>query len=175
MNGQVPRPSRSLMRPGAVSGAVLRAARLSAGVSEAVLASAAGVTEAAIRGWEDGSRALATERYSRVEQLERALRVVEADARLVADLAPAAWCDLVLAALMSDGEGDLASLLADPLAAGEAFGELFAWAVDGRVPVRSRPFVVDGALIVFPRVALTAVVLKLVDVVRRFDGSAGQN
>lgn len=162
------------MPPGVTGGAVLRAARLSAGVSDAVLAAAAGVTQAAIRSWEDGSRALASERYSRVGELERALRVVGGDERLVADLAPAAWCDLLLAALVHGGEGDVAGLLADPLARGEAFGELVAWSVAGRVPARFRPYAADTALAVFPRAALAAAVVRLVDVARRGGGSGAE-
>lgn len=163
--GASSRPDR--VRPGVVAGAVLRAARMSAGASESVLASAAGVTERAIRGWEDGSQALASERYWRVGELERALGVVGSDERLVADLAPAAWCDLLLVALIHGGESDVASLLADPLAREAAFGELFAWSIAGWVPARFRPYVADVPLIVLTRVTLTAAVITLVDVARR--------
>ena len=45
--------------PGVVAGAVLRAARLSAGMSEAELAIAANLPSKTIRGWEEGSSLLA--------------------------------------------------------------------------------------------------------------------
>jgi hypothetical protein len=44
--------------------------------------------------------------------------------------------------------------------------------VDGQVPVRFRPFVVEGPLIVLPRAALTAAVIKLVEIIRRSSGNA---
>lgn len=168
--GASSRPDR--VSPGVVAGAVLRAARLSAGASESVLASAAGVTERAIRGWEDGSQALASERYWLVGELERALRAVGSDERLVADLAPAAWCDLLLVALIHRREADVTGLLADPLARGVAFGELLAWSVAGRVPVRFRPHVADAPLIVLARATLTAAVIMLVDAIRGSGASA---
>src|SRR6266487_4810241 len=55
--------------PGVVAGAVLRAARLSAGLSAAQLAARADTDEVIVRVWEDGSKSLAFALYSQVEQL----------------------------------------------------------------------------------------------------------
>ena len=148
---------------------MLRAARLSAGLSEAMLASAAGVEEAAIRGWENGSRCLASAPYAQVGQLEAALRAAGSDYRLLADLTPAAWCDLVLLAL--SGDGDVACLLADPLAGGDTFSELLGWSLAGRVPERFRRYAANRPLSDLPHAALVTAVTTLLDVVRDLVGS----
>ena len=143
------------MKPtGVVAGAVLRAARLSASLSEEQLVSGAGVSEATIRSWEDGSEALASVPVPQVDQLMAALRAADADPRLVADLDAAAWCDLIILALV-DSE-DASCLLADPLAREEAFGELLAWAIAGNVPVRYRPYAVKGPLLLAADIAVIA-------------------
>jgi DNA-binding XRE family transcriptional regulator len=89
---------RPLDRLGAVAGAVLRASRLSAGVSQAVMAARADVTEETIQSWEDGSSPLASVPFAQVETLAAALTATGADPAIVADLHAAAWCDLVILA-----------------------------------------------------------------------------
>ena len=143
------------MKPtGVVAGAVLRAARLSASLSEEQLASGTGVSEATIRSWEDGSEALASVPAPQIDQLKAALRMASADPRLVADLDAAAWCDLIILAMV-DSE-DASCLLADPLAREEAFGELLAWAIAGDVPARHRPYAGQGPLL--PAADIVAIV-----------------
>ena len=63
---------------------------------------------------------------------------------------PHAWCDLVF--LTIAGSDDCACLLADPLTCEDAFRELMAWSLTGRVPLRysryvlSRPLMTDLGL-----------------------------
>ena len=129
-------------RPGIVAGAVLRAGRLSSGLSDALLAAAVDVDVATINAWEDGSEPLASVPYPHVERLEAALRTAGAERQLVADLDAAIWYDLVALAL--NGDGDTGCLMADPVASGEAFRELLAWFLAGRVPNRYRPYASAG-------------------------------
>jgi hypothetical protein len=137
--------SPHLARPGAVAGAALHGARLSTGVSPAVLAVVAGVSEATIRSWEDGTSPLASVPLPQVESLEAALRDSRADPQLIADLGAAAWCDLLIAAII--GNEDASCLLADPLASSYAFGEMLAWGLAGRVPFRHRAYAARGLLL----------------------------
>jgi transcriptional regulator with XRE-family HTH domain len=129
---------------GVVAGVVLRGARLSAGISEASLAAASGVTKDTVRSWEDGSSPLASLPLPRFEGLEAALRDTGADQRIIADLAAAAWCDLIILAI--SGHEDATSLTADPVTSEDAFGELLAWSLAGRVPARYRPYAAPGPL-----------------------------
>jgi transcriptional regulator with XRE-family HTH domain len=130
---------------GAVAGAVLRGARLSAGISEASLAAASGVAEDTVRSWEDGSSPLASLPLPRFESLEAALRDTGADQRIVADLAAAAWCDLIIVAI-TDHE-DATCLTADPVTSEDAFGELLGWSLAGCVPARYVPYAAASPLL----------------------------
>jgi DNA-binding transcriptional regulator YiaG len=138
-------------RPGIVAGAVLRSARLSAGLSREDLAEVMGAGEETIRAWEDGSSPLASAALPDIEMLETSLRASGADPNLIMDLGVAAWCDLVILAV-ADHE-DTACLMADPIAVEPSFGELLAWCLTGRVPERhqpyaeTRPLLTDSALI----------------------------
>jgi transcriptional regulator with XRE-family HTH domain len=136
---------RCLSAPGVVAGAVLRSARLSAGVSKATLAAASGVTEDTIWSWQGGSSSLAEVPLPRVQVLEAALMVAGADPRLVADLGAAAWCDLLIVALA--GCEDTACLTADPVAGTDTFRELLAWSAAGHVPARYRPYAAPRRLL----------------------------
>jgi len=156
--------------PGVVAGAVLRAARLSAGLSAAQLAADADTDEVTVRVWEDGSKSLAFAPYSQVEQLKTALRAAGSDPRLVADLDAAAWCDLVVLALASTS--DMTCLLADPVACEDGFRELLAWSLTGRVPSRDSPYADGRPLVTAADATLAAGVIQLVDLVRRLGGSA---
>ena len=132
-------------RAGVVAGAVLRGARLSAGISEATLAAASGVTADTVRSWEDGSSSLASLPLPRLEGLEAALRDARADQRIVADLCAAAWCDLIIVAIT--GHEDATCLTADPVTSEDAFGEMLAWSLAGRVPARYIPYAAAGPLL----------------------------
>ncbi|HCU94617.1 MAG TPA: hypothetical protein DHU96_18620 [Actinobacteria bacterium] len=67
---------------GIVAGAVLRAARQSAGASTATLAAACGVSERTVRSPENGSRPLASAAAAHLAQLEDALTTLEPTPRL---------------------------------------------------------------------------------------------
>lgn len=137
--------SRHAAPAGVVAGAVLRSARSSSGLSRRLLAGAADVNEATLGSWEDGSEPLAFVPAPLVQRLEMALRAAGAESRLVAELAVAAWCDLVIFA-MTDAE-DPSCLLADPLAADPAFCELLTWSVTGQPPARYRAYTAPGQLL----------------------------
>jgi len=144
--------SRSANRgilPDMVAGAVLRAARLSAGLTDARLAIAAGLPLKAIREWEQGSSLLAAVPLPEVERLQAALRKAGAHPSLVADFATAAWCDLVVVAMINDE--DTTCLMADPLSRDGAFGELLLWSLAGHIPPRYQPYADQGPLVHAPR------------------------
>lgn len=117
-----------------VAGAVLRAARLSADVSSAHLAAAAGIDEQTILFWESGTKPLAAVSLTQIETLKDALQAARADEQVITDLDAAAWCDVVLEAMTA--HADVSCLLADPLARERAFGELLSWAISGNTPTR---------------------------------------
>jgi hypothetical protein len=142
-------------RPGIVAAAVLRAACASARMSEAFIARTSGVSEHTFHSWADGTRPLASVPVPRLERLEAALLTAGAEPALVADLATAAWCDLVLEAIAADE--DTTTLLADPAASNKAFSELLAWAVTGRVPPRYLSHSPAGRLLADPAAADRAI------------------
>lgn len=131
---------------GIVAGTVLRAARLSAGISEARLARLCGTSERAICSWEDGSRPLASVPHPRVARLKAVLTTLGADPRIVADFDAAAWCDLFLLGVA--GSGDTTCLLADPVAVTGSFREMLDWCLTGSVPDRYRSYAAPGPLLV---------------------------
>ena len=124
----------SMRKTHTISGTVLLRIRQSASLTTQRLAAAVGVSEAAVRGWEDGSDQLALEPLGQLDKLSAALVAAGAAPELVADLAVAVWCDVVLDAL-AEGS-DASCLLADPLAQGPVFSELLAWSTTGEPPVR---------------------------------------
>jgi hypothetical protein len=131
--------------PGVVAGAVLRSARLSAGISKVTLARSSRAEEETVEAWEQGSSPLAALPLLEVEALKALLRDAGAHPDIVADLATAAWCDLVILTI-ADHE-DPACLMADPATGDPAFGELLTWSVAGHVPARYRPYVDAGPLL----------------------------
>jgi len=140
--------SRHLARPGAVAGAVLRAARLSAGITETVLATASGVGADTIRSWEDGTSPLASVPVPQVDRLAAALSASGAAPQLITDLDAAAWCDLVILAITGRRyDEDAICLLADPVTSSDAFSELLAWCLADRVPARYRLYANRGPLL----------------------------
>ena len=80
-----------------------------------------------------------------VEAVIAALHQAGACRLLTADLVVAAWCDLVIAAVAA--WEDPTCLLADPITADGAFGELMAWCLEGRVPQRYLPYAATGPLV----------------------------
>jgi transcriptional regulator with XRE-family HTH domain len=127
-----------VLLPGVVTSAVLQAARLSAGLTQARLAIAASLPLKTIQEWEEGSSQLAAVPFPEVERLQAVLRKAGADPRVVADFNAAAWCDLVILAMSNDE--DTTCLMADPISREAAFGELLLWSLAGHIPLRYRPY-----------------------------------
>lgn len=130
---------------GIVAGTVLRAARLSAGFTQAELAATVDADDAAVAAWEDGTEPLATLPYPVIARLDATLTAAGADPALVHDLTAATWCDLLIEAIASSE--DVRCLMADPIAAEQAFAELLTWAVSGNRPTRYRPYAGPGPLL----------------------------
>lgn len=165
-----PRQADSLaVQPDSVAGAVLRSARCSANLSPAGLAAIAGISEAALRAWEDGSSPLASAPLQQINQLEAGLLTAGAEPHLVADLAAGAWCDLVIEAIAESA--DVSCLLADPLAREDTFSELLAWSVTGQPPGRYRACADPGCL---PPVADRTVVRKIMQLLKTAQTTAGE-
>lgn len=144
-----------------VAGAVLRAARTSARMTEACLAAAVGVAEQTVRAWENGTRPLAAVPAPQLEHLKSILTDTGAEPAIVADLDAAAWCDLVILAIASSE--DCVHLLADPITWENTFGNLLAWALNGLVPDQYRQYVPHGSLITDHALAerITAVIVSI--------------
>jgi transcriptional regulator with XRE-family HTH domain len=154
-------PGRLGSPAGIVAGPVLRAGRLSACLTQAELGEATGIETNTIAAWEDGIQSLADVPYPVFEQLETALTAAGAEPRLVSDLAPAVWCDLVVTAI-ADGQ-DAKCLMADPTAAEEAFAELLTWSAAGQRPARYRPYIGPGPLLRPADVDLITVIVRGLD------------
>ena len=157
--------SRRIPPPGVVAGAVLHSARLSAGLSASQLAAAADVSESSLQAWEDGSVPLASVPIPVIERLEAALNSAGAERELVADLAVAPWCDLVIKTI-ADSE-DTSCLLGDPVAGEDAFRELLAWAVADQPPTRHQRFAAPGRLLPAADLSLTAGIIEVLNTVRQ--------
>jgi transcriptional regulator with XRE-family HTH domain len=136
---------------GIVAGTVLRCARLSAGLSRQELAATMSVTEEMVRAWEEGSSPLASVPLPQVAILETSLRQAGANPRLVSDLAPASWCDLVILAI-ADRE-DISCLMADSVTRETAFTELLTWCLAEPVPHRYQPYADPAPLLTDPILA----------------------
>jgi hypothetical protein len=97
--------------------------------------------------------------------VETALRADGAEPALVADLAVAAWCDVIVLAIT--GEQDLHCLLADPLATQDSFRELLAWSIADQPPARYRPYVSPRRLIPVADLGLVTEVVRVINLLRR--------
>jgi len=157
-------------RPGVVAGTVLRAARWSAVLSTAHLAVAVGVIEPVVLSWEAGTSPLTSVPMPQIQQLEDTLRAAGAEHQLVADLAVAIWCDLVIQAI-ADGQ-DTSCLLADPLASEDTFAELLAWCIADERPARYQPFTPPGRLLRAADLPLVAAIVHVLEAVGRISDAA---
>jgi len=134
-------PGRRSSPPGAITGAVLRAARRSAGLTTARLAEIAGFSEAALRLWEYGDPPLGAEPTACPARLRTALRGADADPQIIGDLDTAIWCDLIVTGL-TDGLRTHLDEPPDP-----AVLKLLAWATAGVLPDHYLPDVHCGPLL----------------------------
>ncbi|HUY45108.1 MAG TPA: helix-turn-helix transcriptional regulator [Streptosporangiaceae bacterium] len=122
---------------GVIAGAVLAAARNSAGMSTQELARRAGVSPQIVTGWEDGTRPLCALVPDQLTRVETALSQAGADPGIVADLPIASECDMLVAGLVHGLEllpADVPS--ADEDDARTRARELLGWAITGLVPQR---------------------------------------
>jgi len=134
-------PYRRSSPPGAITGAVLRAARRSAGLTTARLAEIAGFSEAALRLWEYGDPPLGAEPTACLARLRAALHGAGADPQIIGDLDTAIWCDLIVTGL-TDG---LCTHLDEPL--DPAVLKLLTWATAGVLPDHYLPHAHRGPLL----------------------------
>jgi len=134
-------PYRRSSPPGAITGAVLRAARRSAGLTTARLARIAGFSEAVLRLWEYGDPPLGAEPTACLARLCAALRGADAEPQIIGDLDTAIWCDLIVTGL-TDG---LRTHLDEP--PDRAVLKLLAWATAGVLPDPYLPHAHRGPLL----------------------------
>jgi DNA-binding transcriptional regulator YiaG len=130
--------TRKPLPAGLAAATALRAARLSAGLSQDELAEAQHTSVDAIRSWEDGTTQLASLPIADIDLLKETLSAAGADQQLVADIDAGAWCDVVLTTLA--GGEDASCLLADPLASEPGFSDLLGWVISGQIPARYSSF-----------------------------------
>lgn len=122
---------------GMIAGAVLAAARNSAGLSTQELARLAGVGPQIVMGWEDGTRPLCTVIPDQLARLEAALSRAGANPEIVADLPVASECDMLVAGLVHGLDYFPADVPpADQDDARTRARELLGWVIAGLVPAR---------------------------------------
>jgi transcriptional regulator with XRE-family HTH domain len=146
--------------PGVIGGAVIKAARRSAGSSRLDLARLLVVSPFTVRSWEDGTRPLFSVRYDRLCQIADALR--KAGARVgqtVGELLLASQCDLLITGILHGFEDYAEVPPIDDEAEGECARGLLRWAFRGEVPSRysfyasARPLVARSDVIRFAALA----------------------
>ena len=149
----------SASAPGTIGGAIIRAARRSAGLSRRNLADMLTVDPSTVRDWEDGIRPLFCMPYHQVCELADALR--QADARVGGDkdeLILASQCDLLITGIARGSEDYAEVPPIEEDTTGEPARSLLRWALTGWVPERYRPYVSAGPLIAGPDVKLLAAI-----------------
>ena len=151
-NGQVALPASP---PGVIGGAVLRAARRSAGLSGRNLARTLRVSPCSLRAWEEGACALFCMPYGQLCQIADTLSNVGARVgRDVHELLLASQCDLLIVGMLHGFEdiGEVPPIEDD--AEGIAARELIHWALTGTVARPYRGYMVAGLLLSKSDVAL---------------------
>ena len=141
--------------PGVIGGAVLRAGRRSAGLSERNMARLLRVSRGSVRAWEGGACALFCLRYDRLCQLAETLSRAGAQAgQDVRELLLASQCDLLIVGILRGFEdyGEVPPV--DEDVEGAAARELLCWALSGAIPQRYRAYVKAGPLLCERDVAL---------------------
>lgn len=151
--------------PGVIGGAVIQAARRSAGLTRRRLARMLTVRSRTVRRWENGTCPLFSVRYDELCRLATALdqagATVGSDA---VELVLASRCDLLVTGMLRGSE-DYAEVppIDEDSDEGEAARSLLRWALTGDVPERYRPCPPTGPLLTVPdRVAFTSVARHLI-------------
>ena len=146
-----------LSAPGVIGGAVIKAARRSAGLSRQDLARMLAVSPRTVHTWENGTRPLFSVRYDQLRQIADTLRNAGASVgREVADLVLASQCDLLIAGILHGFEDYAEVPPIDDDSEGEAARGLLRWALTGMVPDRCRAYALAGPLLAEPDVILFA-------------------
>jgi transcriptional regulator with XRE-family HTH domain len=128
--------------PGVIGGAIIQAARKSAGMSRRRLAKMLTVNPDTLRSWEDGTCALFCVPYADLRRLAATLDQAGAKVRCdVAELVLASQCDLLVTGILQGSE-DYAEVppIDEDSTEGEAARDLLRWALVGVVPERFRRF-----------------------------------
>jgi len=135
--------------PGAIGGAVIQAARRSAGLTRRRLARMLAVTSRTVRNWENGRCPLFCAGYGQLCRLAAALEKAGATAgRDAGELILAARCDLLVTGMLQGFEDYAEVPPADEAGAeGDAARGLLRWALAGAAPGRYRPYAPAGPLL----------------------------
>jgi len=143
--------------PGVIGGAIIRAARRSAGLSRQDLARMLTVDPVTVRDWENGTCPLFCVSYPQLCQLTDALHQAGASVGHETDeLVLASQCDLLIAGILRGFEDYADVPLIEDDVAGEAARGLLRWALTGDVPDRYRQHAPTGRLLTGPSVSLFA-------------------
>ena len=141
--------------PGVIGGAVLRAGRRSADLSERNLARLLRVSRGSVRAWEGGMCALFCLRYDQLCQLADTLSRVGAQVgQDVRELLLASQCDLLITGILRGFEDYAEVPAVEEDVEGAAARELLCWALSGAIPQRYRAYAVAGSLLSERDVAL---------------------
>lgn len=128
--------------PGLIGGAVIHAARRSAGLTRRRLARTLAVGSGTVRQWENGSTPLFCVEYSELRRLAEVLSQAGATVGCdVGELTLASQCDLLVTGMLRVFE-DYAEVppVDEDGAEGAAARDLLHWALAGVPPQRYRPF-----------------------------------
>jgi transcriptional regulator with XRE-family HTH domain len=147
--------------PGVIGGAVIRAARRSANLSEHKLAGMLAVSLTTVRDWENGSRPLYCVRYDQLRRLAEALRQAGAHVGLeTSELILASQCDLLIAGILRGFEDYAEVPPIDEDAAGRDARALLRWALTDQPPDRYSPYAPAAPLLAAPDVSFFAAIAR---------------
>jgi transcriptional regulator with XRE-family HTH domain len=147
--------------PGVIGGAVIRAARRSASLSEHRLAGMLAVSLSTVRGWENGSRPLFCVRYDQLRRLAEALRQAGAHVgQETSEIVLASQCDLLIAGILRGFEDYAEVPPVDEDAAGRDARALLRWALTGQPPHRYSPYALTASLLAAPDVSLFTAIAR---------------
>jgi transcriptional regulator with XRE-family HTH domain len=118
---------------GVVAGAVLAAARRSAGLTQEDFAEAAGLSVDTVKRWENGQRPLGNVRAADLARVQRCLRGLGGRPSLLARLPAAIDADAFTCSAMAGDCGQLAAEVTT-----RPWSALIAWAVKGDPPAEAR-------------------------------------
>ena len=144
-----PGSHRTFSPPGVIGGTVIRCARRSAGIGRHDFAYAAGVDHRTMRDVELGEIPLYCVPYTFLQRVADELtESLTPLAGGISELVIAAYCDLLVTALLCDFE-DFAEVppIDQDTVEGKRARELLAWALRGVVPDRYQPAAAPGCLL----------------------------